>query len=35
VEFTFTTVANDRVQNVGNTRRWAVSSWHDTWLAPE
>jgi peptide/nickel transport system substrate-binding protein len=35
VEFTFTTAANDRVQNVANTPRWAVSSWSDTWLAPE
>jgi peptide/nickel transport system substrate-binding protein len=35
VEFTFTSVASDRVQNIGNTPRWAVSSWADTWLAPE
>jgi peptide/nickel transport system substrate-binding protein len=34
-EFTFTTVANDRVQNVSNNPRWATSSWADTWLAPE
>ena len=26
VEFTFTSAANDRVQNVANTPRWAVSS---------
>jgi peptide/nickel transport system substrate-binding protein len=35
VEFTFTTAANDRVQNVANNPRWAVTSWADTWLAPE
>lgn len=35
VEFTFTTVANDRVQNVANNPRWATSSWADTWLAAE
>jgi peptide/nickel transport system substrate-binding protein len=35
VEFSFTTVANDRVQNVGNNPRWATSSWADTWIATE
>jgi peptide/nickel transport system substrate-binding protein len=35
VEFTFTTVANDRVQNVANNPRWATSSWADVWLAGE
>jgi peptide/nickel transport system substrate-binding protein len=35
VEFTFTTVANDRVQNVANNPRWATSSWADTWVAAE
>jgi len=32
VEFTFTTAANDCVQNVSNNPRWATSSWADTWL---
>jgi peptide/nickel transport system substrate-binding protein len=35
VEFTFTTVANDRVMNVDNNPRWPTSSWADTWIAPE
>ncbi len=35
VEFTFTTVANDRVQNVANNPRWATSNWADVWLASE
>jgi peptide/nickel transport system substrate-binding protein len=35
VEFTFTTAANDRVQNVANNPRWATSSWADTWIAAE
>jgi peptide/nickel transport system substrate-binding protein len=35
VEFTFTTVANDRVQNVANNPRWPTSSWADTWIAAE
>lgn len=35
VEFTFTTVANDRVRNVSNNPRWVTSSWADTWLAGE
>ena len=26
---------SDRVQNVANNPRWAVSSWADIWLAPE
>ena len=32
VEFTFTTVASDRVKEVSNNPRWATSSWADTWL---
>jgi peptide/nickel transport system substrate-binding protein len=35
VEFTFTNVANDRVQNIANNPRWATSSWADTWIAAE
>ncbi len=35
VEFTFTTVANDRVQNIASNPRWATSSWADTWIAAE
>jgi peptide/nickel transport system substrate-binding protein len=35
VEFTFTSVANDRVQNIANNPRWVTSSWADTWLAAE
>lgn len=32
VEFTFTSVASDRVQGVSNNPRWATSSWADTWM---
>ncbi len=32
-EFTFVTVARDRVRNVANNPRWATSHWADTWLA--
>ncbi|MBJ3774357.1 ABC transporter substrate-binding protein [Acuticoccus mangrovi] len=32
VEFTFTTVARERVQNVANNPRWATSGWADVWL---
>jgi peptide/nickel transport system substrate-binding protein len=32
-EFTFITVAHERVGNVANNPRWATSSWADTWLA--
>jgi peptide/nickel transport system substrate-binding protein len=32
VEFTFTTVASDKVKEVSNNPRWATSSWADTWL---
>ena len=32
-EFTFITVARDRVRNVANNPRWATSHWADTWLA--
>lgn len=35
IEFTFTSVANDRVQNVANNPRWPTSSWADTWIAAE
>ncbi|MFC4624558.1 ABC transporter substrate-binding protein [Daeguia caeni] len=31
-EWGFITVANDRVKNVANNPRWAVSNWADTWL---
>ncbi len=31
-EWGFITVASDRVQNVSNNPRWAVSNWADTWL---
>jgi peptide/nickel transport system substrate-binding protein len=33
-EFSFITVASDKVQNVSNNPRWAVSNWADTWLQP-
>jgi peptide/nickel transport system substrate-binding protein len=32
-EFTFVTVARDRVRNVADNPRWATSHWADTWLA--
>jgi len=32
-EFTFITVARDKVHNVANNPRWATSHWADTWLA--
>ena len=31
-EWGFITVASDRVKNVSNNPRWAVSNWADTWL---
>lgn len=31
-EWGFITVANDRVQNVANNPRWAVSNWADSWI---
>ncbi len=31
-EFSFITVASDKVQNVSNNPRWAVSNWADTWV---
>jgi peptide/nickel transport system substrate-binding protein len=31
-EFSFITVASDKVQNVSNNPRWAVSGWADTWV---
>lgn len=33
VEFTFVTVARERVENVASNPRWATSGWADTWLA--
>ena len=32
-EFTFISVARDRLRNVANNPRWATSNWADTWLA--
>ncbi|MEO1104718.1 MAG: ABC transporter substrate-binding protein, partial [Pseudomonadota bacterium] len=32
IEFTFITVARDRVKGVANNPRWATSNWADTWL---
>lgn len=31
-EWGFTTVARDRVRNIANNPRWAVSNWADTWI---
>jgi peptide/nickel transport system substrate-binding protein len=31
-EFSFITVASDKIQNVSNNPRWAVSNWADTWV---
>ncbi|MBP0440311.1 ABC transporter substrate-binding protein [Tianweitania sediminis] len=31
-EWGFITVARSSVQNIGNTPRWAVSNWADTWI---
>jgi peptide/nickel transport system substrate-binding protein len=31
-EFSFITVASDKVQNVSNNPRWAVSNWADAWV---
>ncbi len=31
-EFSFITVASEKVQNVSNNPRWAVSGWADTWV---
>jgi peptide/nickel transport system substrate-binding protein len=33
-EWGFITVANERVKNVANNPRWAVSNWADTWVEP-
>ncbi|ABY39745.1 ABC transporter substrate-binding protein [Brucella suis] len=33
-EWGFITVASERVKNVSNNPRWAVSNWADTWLEP-
>ncbi|MFD1198584.1 ABC transporter substrate-binding protein [Brucella gallinifaecis] len=32
-EWSFITVANDRVKNISNNPRWAVSNWADLWIA--
>lgn len=32
-EWGFTTVARDRVRNIANNPRWAVSNWADTWIS--
>jgi peptide/nickel transport system substrate-binding protein len=32
-EWSFTSVASDRLRNVANNPRWAVSNWADAWLA--
>lgn len=32
-EWSFTSVASDKVRNIANNPRWAVSNWADTWLA--
>jgi peptide/nickel transport system substrate-binding protein len=32
-EWGFTTVASDRLRNIQNNPRWAVSNWADTWIA--
>jgi peptide/nickel transport system substrate-binding protein len=31
-EWSFISVASDKVQNIANNPRWAVSNWADTWL---
>ena len=31
-EFSFITVASEKIQNVSNNPRWAVSNWADTWV---
>ncbi len=33
-EWGFITVANERVKNVSNNPRWAVSNWADIWVEP-
>ncbi|MET0772687.1 MAG: ABC transporter substrate-binding protein [Candidatus Limnocylindrales bacterium] len=35
VDFTFVPAHSERVGNISNNPRWAVSNWADTWLAPE
>jgi peptide/nickel transport system substrate-binding protein len=32
-EWSFTSVASDKLNNIANNPRWAVSNWADTWLA--
>jgi len=32
-EFSFISVARDRLRNVANNPRWTTSNWADTWLA--
>lgn len=34
VDFVFTPANSDRVQNIGDNPRWAVSNWSNVWLAP-
>jgi peptide/nickel transport system substrate-binding protein len=34
VDFTFVPAHSERVGNISNNPRWAVSNWADTWLAP-
>ena len=34
-EWGFVTVANERVKNIANNPRWAVSNWADTWISRE
>lgn len=33
-EWGFITVASERVKNIANNPRWAVSNWADTWIEP-
>ena len=35
VDFTFVPAHSERVGNISNNPRWAVSNWADAWLAPE
>ena len=32
-DWTFISVASDKVGNIADNPRWAVSNWSDTWLA--
>jgi peptide/nickel transport system substrate-binding protein len=31
-EWSFISVASDKVKNIADNPRWAVSNWADTWL---